>query len=359
MTLSLAATAVGVMLFAPTSASADPSQAIIEAARKEATQGKFVNMISSPKGESAQKAIMDAFQKRFNIKLDWEWLPLTSAVAAPRVVEQAKAKVPLPTVIGGFGYSTYEHMIVKNGLDLKVDWVGEFGTLFPTIKAAAVDGIIPRYHGRMLRQWDVSYVIVYNTDQLKAKDAPKSLQELTEPKWKGRFAMTNRSTAPLDILALELGVDGTVDLTKKLMANQPRFKAGPPAVVGAVATGEVAVGMGYTALADAQKKMGAPVDWVLAENLPLGPLFMFLLKDAPQPNLGKLFSAWMVTEGLKIQEEHEYLSFLGDKESPTTKAIYKANPNVKVIEARSDEDTVVLEKAQQEILKVYSAAPSK
>lgn len=38
MTLSLAATAVGVMLFAPTSASADPSQAIIEAARKEATQ---------------------------------------------------------------------------------------------------------------------------------------------------------------------------------------------------------------------------------------------------------------------------------------------------------------------------------
>ncbi len=351
---------MGFALIAPTVALADPAQAIIEAARKEAAQGKFINMISSPKGEGAQKALMNAFQKRFNLKFDWEWIPLTSAVAAPRVVEQAKAKVPLPSVIGGFSYATYEGMIAKNGLGVEVDWVGDFSTLFPTIKAAAKDGVLEKYQGRMLRQWDVKYVTVFNTEQVKAKDAPRTLQELADPKWRGRFAMSNRATPPLDIMAIELGLDGTLDLTKKLLANQPRFKAGPPAVVGAIATGEVPVGVGgYTALAEAQKKLGAPIDWVPMDYLPVGPLFIFVLKDAPQPNLGKLFAAWMVTEGLKIQEEQEYLSFLGDKDSPTTKAIYKAAPNIKTIEAKNEEESLLLERAQQEILKLFAGVTGK
>ncbi len=357
---SVAVAAIGATLITPQAAFADPAQAIVEAARKEAAQGKFINMVSSPKGEGAQKALMTAFQKRFNLRFDWEWLPLTSAVAGPRVVEQAKAKVALPSVIGGFSYATYENMIVKNGLDVKVDWVGEFSTLLPAIKAAAKDGVLEKYQGRMLRQWDVKYVMVFNTDQVKAKDAPRSLQELTEPKWRGRFAMSNRATPPLDIMAIELGLDNALDLTKKLLGNQPRFKAGPPAVVGAIATGEVPVGVGgYTALAEAQKKLGAPIDWVPMDNLPVGPLFIFLLKDAPQPNLGKLFAAWMVTEGLKIQEEEEYLSFLGDKNSPTTQAIRKAAPNIKTIEAHTEEESLLLEKAQQEILKLYAGVTGK
>lgn len=339
-----------------------PAQAadVVEKARQEAAQGKFINMISSPKGERAQRAIMEAFQKRFDLELDWEWLPLTSRVSAPRVVEQARANVPLPTVIGGYAYQTFDGWIVKNGIDTEVDWVGEFSSMFPSIGAAAVDGVLPQYRNKLLRQWDVMYVMVYNTDQVKRQDAPKSLSDLADAKWKGRFAISNNTPPPLDILALDLGRDGALDLTRKLLANQPRFKAGPPAIVGAIASGEVAVGVaGYTALAEAEKKKGAPIEWIPLDTLPVGPLFAFLPRNSPQPNLGKLFLAWFVTEGQKLQEEHEFLSFFANEESPTTKKIRAESPNVKVVEVRSQADQALVDEAGREIMKRIAGVAGK
>lgn len=341
-------------------ARAGDANAIIEKAREEAGRGKFVNMVSSPKGEKAQRALMEAFQKRFNIRFDWEWLPLTSTVSAPRVVEQAKANVPLPSVIGGYAYQTFDAWFVKNGLEATVDWVGEFGSLFPEIKTAAVNGVLPQYRNKLMRQWDVQYVMVYNTDQIKAKNTPRSLSDLADPKWRGRFAISNNTPPPLDILALDIGLDGVTDLTRKLLANQPRFKAGPPAVVGAIASGEVPVGVaGYTALAEAQKEKGAPIAWVPLETLPIGPLFVFMLKDAPQPNLGKLFLAWLVTEGLKIQEQQEHLSLFANRESPTTKAILAAAPDIKVIQVGSEADQKLVDEAGREIMKLIAGVAGK
>src|SRR5690606_4044640 len=116
-------------------------------------------------------------------------------------------------------------------------------------------------------------------------------------------------------------------------------KAGPPAVVGGVVSGETPVAVaGYTALAESQKKLGAPVDWVVLDDLPLQPLFVFLLKDAPQPTLGKLFLAWLVTEGLELQEETANLSLCANSGSPTTKRILQQNPNVRALDAQTGAD---------------------
>jgi iron(III) transport system substrate-binding protein len=341
-------------------AQAADDTALIARAREEAKQGKFQIMVSSPKSEKAQRAIIDAFQRRFDIKLDWEWVPLTSTVSAPRLYEQSKSGVKPPSAVGGYGYTTYENWFAKNGLDVKVDWVGEFGAMFPAIRSAAIDNVLPKYQNRMLRQWDVMYVMVYNKNLVKPADVPKSLVELTDPKWRGRFAMANNTPPPVDILALDMGVDGVVDLTKKLVENQPRFKPGPPAVVGAIANGEVAVGVsGYTALAEAQKLKGAPIAWEPMDVLPIGPLFVFMLKDAPQPTLGKLFLAWLVTEGQKIQEKEEFLSLFSNSDSAAARAIRAAKPNVKVVEVRSEKDQEVTEQAAREVMKVVAGVAGK
>lgn len=329
--------------------------ALVARARDEAKQGRFLIMVSSPKGEKAQKAIMDAFQKRFNLKVDWEWLPLTSPVSAPRVVEQAKAGAKPPSAIGGYPYTIYERWIVKNGLDVPVNWMEEFGGMFPGMKEAAVDEVLPKYRGRMIRQWDVKYVMVYNKTLVKPGELPGSMADLTLPKWKGRFAMPSNTGVPIDILAVDIGVEAAVDLTKKLVANQPRFKPGPPAVVGAISNGEVAVGIsGYTALAEAQKEKGAPIAWVPLDVMPVGALYMFMLKDAPQPTLGKLFLAWLATEGLKIQESEEHLSSYSNKESPTTRAILAAKPNVKVVRIVNEQQQAVSDRAAAEVMKVIA-----
>jgi len=344
----------------PAMAAGTDNQAIIGQARQEAAKGKFVIMVSSPKTEAAQRVIMDAFQKRFDIKVDWEWLPLTSTVSAPRVAQQAKSGLPVPSAIGGYGYNTYENWFVKNGMDAKVDWVGEFGSMFPKIKAPAIDGVLPSYRNRMLRQWDVQYVMVYNKNLVKPNEVPASIDELTQPKWRGRFAMANNTPPPLDILAVDIGAEGVVDLTKRLVANQPRFKPGPPAVVGAIANGEVAVGVsGYTALAEAQKKRGAPIDWVPMSTLPIGPLFDFMLKDAPQPTLGKLFLAWLVTEGAELQEQAEFLSLFSNEDAASTKMIKSKRPDVKVVEVRTEEQLKLTEGVAREVMNVVADVAGK
>jgi iron(III) transport system substrate-binding protein len=146
-------------------------------------------------------------------------------------------------------------------------------------------------------------------------------------------------------------------LTKRLVANSPRFKPGPPAVVGAISNGEVAVGVsGYTALAEAQKQKGAPIDWVPLEDMPVGPLLDFMLKGAPQPNLGKLFLAWLVTEGAELQEKVEFLSLQSDPDSATAKKVKALRPGVNVIEARTDDELKLVDRAKGEIMRVFAGA---
>lgn len=350
------ASAVALMGLPSISFSAD-DQALIAKAREEAGNGKFIVMVSSPKGEKEQRAIMDAFQKRFGIKVDWEWLPLTSPVSGPRIAEQAKSNVRLPSAIGGYGHVQFEQWILKNDLAMKVDWVAEFGSMFPAIKVAAIDAMLPRFHNYLIRQWDVKYVMVYNTKMVKKADVPTSLVQLADPKWKGRVGMSNVNASPLEIMAVQIGVDESVELAKKLLANQPRFKAGPPAVVGGVASGETAVAVcGYTALAESLKAKGAPIDWIALDSLPLQPLNDFMLKGAPQPTLGKLFLAWLVTEGAAIQEREEYLSLWSNPDSTTTKVIKAARPDIKVVEVRSNKDLELSLKADRAIMDLVAGA---
>ena len=347
-------------MFAGMPAFAADNPQILAKAREEAKQGKFVIMVSSPKGEKEQKILMEAFQKRFGFQVDWEWLPLTSPVSGPRVVEQAKNNVRLPSAIGGYPYTLYESIIVKNGLDARVDWVGEFGGMFPDIKTAASDTVLPRYHNRLLRQWDVHYVLVYNTRRVKKEELPARIEQFTDPKWKGRFGMSNVNPSPLEYIALEQGLEQTVDLTRKLVANQPRFKAGPPAVVGAVASGEIPVALcGYTALAESLKAKGAPIDWMVLDQLPIQPLLDFMLKGAPQPELGKLFLAWLVTEGRALQEQAEFLSLYSNPQSPTTVAVKSRNPQHKVLEVRNDEDMERILAAEKAVMAVIAEASGK
>jgi len=336
---------------------ANDNQQIIEKARQEAASGKFLIMVSSPKSPNEHRALMDAFQNRFDIKVDWEWLPLTSGVSGSRVVEQSKSNVPLPSAIGGFPYNFYQQWIVDNGLDQKVDWVGDFSTMFPAIQAVAHDGVVSDYRERLLRQWDVKYVLVYNTRQVKPEELPRNITELTDPKWAGRFAMSNVDASPLDALAVQYGTDEIAELTKKLVANKPRYKAGPPAVVGAVVSGEVAIGLsGYTALAEVMKEKGAPIDWVTPDVMPVIPLFDFMLKGAPQPNLGKLFLAWLATEGAAVQEEHAKLSSLSNPDSPTTRAIFEMKPDVQIVEVKTIEEIDITQQASREIMNIVSGA---
>ena len=92
-----------------------------------------------------------------------------------------------------------------------------------------------------------SRVIMYNKILVKEADVPKSVFDLTDPKWKGKFAFAGSSNESMvsHITALRLlkGNKFTEDFLKKLLANDPVVTKGHSDIRKAVGAGELELGL--------------------------------------------------------------------------------------------------------------------
>src|SRR3954454_2483166 len=138
-------------------------------------------------------------------------------------------------------------------------------------------------------------IIAYNTNLVKADDAPKSFAELLEPKWTGKLMKAHPGysgtimTATYQ-MARDLGWDYFEKLAKQRVM-QLQSAADPPKKL---ALGERAVQVdGVEYLIHQLKEKGQPVEPVYAtEGSPLiiGPNAIF--KNAPNPNAARLFQSF-------------------------------------------------------------------
>src|SRR5258706_1514409 len=145
-------------------------------------------------------------------------------------------------------------------------------------------------------------VIGYNTNMVKAEEAPKSFADLLDPKWSGKMVKAHPGysgtimTATFQI-SLDLGWDYLEKLSKQKIM-QVQSSSDPPKKL---ALGERAVmvdGNEYNMFQEKEK--GSPVEIVYpAEGAPLiiGP--NGVLKDGPNPNAAKLFQSYCFSEEAK------------------------------------------------------------
>ena len=141
-------------------------------------------------------------------------------------------------------------------------------------------------------------VIGYNTNLVKAEDAPKSFADLLDPKWSGKMVKAhpgysgNVMTATFQ-MARDLGWEYFEKLAKQKIM-QVQSSTDPPKKL---ALGERAVmvdGNEYNALQ--LKEAGQPIEIVYpAEGTPMavGPNAIF--KNAPNPNAARLLNSYMFT----------------------------------------------------------------
>jgi iron(III) transport system substrate-binding protein len=138
-------------------------------------------------------------------------------------------------------------------------------------------------------------VIAYNTTLVKAADAPRSVFDLADPKWKGqvamadpRFGSTSFHVAALYALAGDAKVD---DFFRRLKANQVRVVDGNSVVRDLVARGEVKVGLTDTDDVNVAIENGQPVAMVLPDKeglgVPMMPNMVSLIAQAPRPDEGR------------------------------------------------------------------------
>jgi iron(III) transport system substrate-binding protein len=141
-------------------------------------------------------------------------------------------------------------------------------------------------------------VIGYNTDLVKAEDAPRSFADLLDPKWTGKMVKAHPSysgtilTATFEI-ARDLGWDYLEKLARqKVMQVQSASDPPKKLVLGERAV--MADGNEYNVFQF--KEAGKPVEVVYPiEGTPLivGPNGIF--KNAPNPNAARLFQCYCFT----------------------------------------------------------------
>ena len=141
-------------------------------------------------------------------------------------------------------------------------------------------------------------VIGYNTNLVKAEDAPKSFADLLDPKWSGKMVKAhpgysgNVMSATFQ-LTRDLGWEYLEKLAKQKIM-QVQSSTDPPKKL---ALGERAVmvdGNEYNALQ--LKEAGQPIEIVYpTEGTPMavGPNAIF--KNAPNPNAARLLNSYMFT----------------------------------------------------------------
>jgi iron(III) transport system substrate-binding protein len=106
-------------------------------------------------------------------------------------------------------------------------------------------------------------VLIVNTDRVPEADRPKSLLDLTDPKWKGKLAMAKPlfgTTATQAAALFEiLGPDAAKEFYRALKANDVHIEAGNKPVAVGVGSGKYAVGLTDTDDAFAEIAAGRPV----------------------------------------------------------------------------------------------------
>jgi iron(III) transport system substrate-binding protein len=157
---------------------------------------------------------------------------------------------------------------------------------------------------RLVGGYNLTLPIAYNTKSVSAQEAPKTWEDLADPKWKGRKIIIEARLVPFAMLGTEWGKGKAIELTKKILSQQqPLIVQGGTTVANALAGGQVSLAVGtYAFTIEGLKKQGAAVDWVPVTPLPVLTSAEGVLKTAAHPNAGRFFAGWMGTpEGQKIR----------------------------------------------------------
>src|ERR1700733_14057888 len=275
--LAGAAFSTRVMASAPPPEPVTP--ALIEAAKKEG-QVSYYTSTDLPVAEKLAKA----FETKYpGIAVRVE---RTGAERVfQRIGQEYSSNIHAVDVVNS---SDAAHFIVWKRDGILLPYVPEdVGKLY-SAEHRAVDGQSPSW-----RVW--LSIIAYNTDMVKAEDAPKSFADLLDPKWKGKIVKAHPGSSGTIMTATyqmqrDLGWTWFEQLAKQNIM-QVQSSAHPPKKLDLGERAVMADGNEYNIFE--LKEKGRPVEPVYAtEGSPIiiGPNGIF--KDSPNPNAAKLFQSF-------------------------------------------------------------------
>jgi len=292
-----AATAAVVATVAIPPASAQTiDSSLIEAAKKEGEVVWYTTLVVT----QIVRPLVQAFEKKYpGIKVSYTAAPFQEV--ATRIVNEGRAANVKGDLFDG-GATFYP-----------INAAG-FAAPYQPTAAAAYPAEFKDPNG----YWTANIVQVVspaiNTDLVPANDAPRKLNDLLDPKWRGRMAWTDAPSAggppgfigaTLLSLGKEKGMEFLTKLAEQRIANVPSNQR---VVLDQSIGGQYPLVLCiYNYHAAISANQGAPVQW-----LKVLPILTFgtvgMVKNGPHPNATKLFIEFMLSEeGQKIHAEAGYI----------------------------------------------------
>ena len=245
---------------------------LIEAGKKE---GK-VAVYGSLESDTAD-GVFSMFKKKTGIEVDY-WRASATKVM-DRALTEYRAGKPLFDII--LTNDNPMQIMLKEGIFAKYD--------SPSAKDFPKDAIDPNLGPRYR---NVVIGIVYNKSVISPADAPKSLEDLVKPQYRGKLVMpdpTQHTTTTQWVASLEklMGKEKAEKYIRDLAAMKPILVESLLPAAERVVTGETPIAITYVKYAYIFGQKGAPLDYVRLGKMMGDGHYLTLGSKAPHPNAGK------------------------------------------------------------------------
>ncbi len=148
------------------------------------------------------------------------------------------------------------------------------------------------------------YVIAYNTNLIPSHEAPKSYEDLLDPRWKGKIGLEAEQYQWFFHLLKIMGKEKGMDFMGKLAGQNLDLRRGHSLILQLVVAGEIPIAVVLYAnqVEFLKRGKGAPIEWVRFKG-PTITAFnaISITAKAPHPNAAKLFVDFTLSkEGQQI-----------------------------------------------------------
>ena len=247
---------------------------LIEAGKKD---GKVV-IYGSLESDTAE-AVSKAFQKKTGIAVEY-WRASATKVMDRAISEYRAGKPGFDIILTN---DNPMQLMQKQGIFAKYD--------SPSAKDFTKDSIDPNLGPRYR---NVIIGIVYNKSMISPTDAPKTLEDLVKPQYRGKLVMpdpTQHTTTTQWVASLEklMGKEKAEKYIRDLAAMKPVLVESLLPAAERVSTGETPIAITYVKYAFIFGQRGAPLDHVRLPKMMGDGHYLTLGSKAPHVNAGKTF----------------------------------------------------------------------
>ncbi|HUP28913.1 MAG TPA: extracellular solute-binding protein [Usitatibacter sp.] len=294
------------LAFATAAFAQERDASFLERARKEGAVSLYTSMqlVDS-------RPLTEAFEKKYGIKVQlWR---ASGEKIVQRVVTEARG--------GRFDVDVVE----TDGAQMEILHREKQLARLQTPSARDIPASIIPAHGSYIPTRLTLYVLAYNTTRVPPAEAPKSYQDLLQPRWAGRFAVEAADVQWLAAVAKSMGEAEGIAFFRKLGAMKPGVRSGHTLMSELVAAGEIDMAVDAHVQGVARlKDKGAPIDW-----RPLQPAFgqpssVGVAARAPHPTAALLFADFILSkEGQEIIKSRNRVPSSTAVDSPLNKFPYR------------------------------------